>query len=48
MKKPDCPYCHSDANVIIMSIGFRCAFCNKRFFKSDVINEEHEVQTKFN
>jgi len=48
MKKPECPKCHSDQNVILLSLGFRCCFCNKRFFKGDVVNGEHEAQTKLN
>lgn len=48
MIKPKCPKCNSDANVVILSVGFRCTFCQKRFFKGDVVDGEHEIQTKLN
>lgn len=46
MIKPKCPTCHSDKNVIILGIGFRCAYCNKRFFKSDLPFGTRETQAK--
>ena len=48
MIKPECPNCKSNENVVLMGIGFRCAFCGKRFFAGDIISGKHEVQTKLN
>ncbi len=48
MLKPICPKCHSNKNIIRLGVGFRCVFCMKMFFKGDIVDGEHQVQTKLN
>lgn len=46
MELPDCPKCHSNKNIVVLGLGFRCAYCGHRFFVGDVVKGDHEVQTK--
>lgn len=40
--KPKCPKCNSSANVVKMASGFRCSFCETRFFnKGEMGGQTH-------
>lgn len=32
-KNPPCPNCKTNVNVVKMNSGYRCSYCEKRFYK---------------
>lgn len=46
MQLPSCPKCHSNQNIVVLVLGFRCTFCDNRFFGGDVVPGDQEVQAK--
>lgn len=45
-RTPNCPRCKSNANVVRLVCGFRCAFCGARFFDYDLNKNQQKLNIK--